>query len=212
MPRGTGRIAVTIAFVLVVIGVSTLALHPLVGRSMGAGPATTTTMPRTTTSSTTTTTTTPVGELPQTAVLPPARSPGLTSRMTALLRAVATGQPRLAYGAFFPIGAYVQTKTGYNNAEDWHVRLLGHFDADVATLHAELGAHPEAARLIGYSVDNPAAVWVVPGVEENKGPYWRVYDTTVTYAIGRQQGSFTVTTMISWRGSWYVVHLIGFNS
>ena len=210
MPRGAGRIAITLAFVLVVVGVSTVALHPFVARSTGARPATTTALPRTTTSSTTTTT--PAGVLPQTTVLPPARNPGLTLRMTALLRAVATGQPRLAYGAFFPIGAYVQTKTGSNNAEDWHVRLLGHFDEDVATLHAELGAHHEAPRLIGYSVDDPAAVWVVPGVEENKGPYWRVYDTTVTYAIGRQQGSFTVTTMISWRGSWYVVHLIGFNS
>ena len=44
------------------------------------------------------------------------------------------------------------------------------------------------------------------------GTVTELNDTTVTYAIGRRLGTITVTTMISWRGEWYVVHLIGFDS
>jgi hypothetical protein len=127
--------------------------------------------------------------------------------MAALVRAIAIGDPRLAYRSFFPVSAYVQTKAYSDAAVDWRVRLIAGFDADVATYHRELGPRAPAARLVSYAVDESAAVWVLPGEEYNKGPYWRVYDTTITYAIGRQTGSIGVTTMISWRGEWYVVHL-----
>ena len=52
-----------------------------------------------------------------------------------------------------------------------------------------------------------AAQWILPGVEYNKGSYWRVYGTTVTYTVGGESRSFPITSMISWRGEWYVVHL-----
>jgi hypothetical protein len=51
------------------------------------------------------------------------------------------------------------------------------------------------------------AVWVLPGAEYNKGSYYPVYDTTLHYRVGGQARSFTVASMISWRGRWYVVHL-----
>jgi hypothetical protein len=108
--------------------------------------------------------------------------------MRALLRAIATGNPKLGYTSFFPVGAYVQTKEYGDAAVDWHVRLLAEFDKDVATYHAGLGPRAAAARLTGYSVDDSQAVWVLPGLEFNKGPYWRVYYSTLTYAIGRQPG------------------------
>jgi len=50
-------------------------------------------------------------------------------------------------------------------------------------------------------------VWVQPGEESNKGSYWRVYGTTMQYEVDGQTGSFPVTSLISWRGEWYVVHL-----
>ena len=121
--------------------------------------------------------------------------------MTALLRAIATGDPSLSYRAFFPLAAYVQTKWYSDAAEDWHDRLLAGFDADVVVLHGELGQHAAAARLVRYSVDDPAAVWVLPGVEDNKSPYWRVYDTTLTYRIGPGMRTIAVTTMISCAGA-----------
>lgn len=212
MRQRTTTIRATLVIALLVVGVGVVLFH---GHDTPKKPApststtTTTTAPGTTTS---TTTTIPEGAFPQTSALPPAHTHDLNGRMRALLSAIATGNPAHGYGAFFPLAAYLQTKAGGGNTEDWHYRLIGHFDQDVATYHRELGPHAADAKLVGYSVDDAAAVWVVPGVEENKGPYWRIYDTTLTYAIGHQTGSLRVSTMISWRGEWYVVHLIGFNS
>ena len=47
-----------------------------------------------------------------------------------------------------------------------------------------------------------------PGEESNKLSYWRVYGTTMQYTESTaRRGSFPVTSLISWRGQWYVVHL-----
>jgi hypothetical protein len=77
----------------------------------------------------------------------------------------------------------------------------------VHTLHAQLGANASGAELVGVTVPDDQAVFVQPGEEFNKLPYWRVYGTTVHYRAGGQTGSFPVTSLISWRGQWYVVHL-----
>ena len=63
-----------------------------------------------------------------------------------------------------------------------------------------------SARFTGVTVPD-AAQWILPGVEYNKGSYWRVYGSTLNYAAGGRSGSFTIASMISWRGQWYVVHL-----
>jgi hypothetical protein len=168
---------------------------------------TTSTAPPTTTTSTTV----DVGTLPQTRALPPAATPGLSRRMRALLDAVATGAAGRGLPAFFPVSAYVQTKAYADAANDWRTRLVADFAADVRALHAELDPSGAPMRLRGYAVDDAAATWVLPGEEYNKGPYWRVYDTTVAFGIGRRQGTFVVNTMISWRGEWYVVHVASFN-
>ena len=202
-----------LATALVVVAGGVIVMHRLDGPSAAAATTTTSTTPPTTSvAPTTTITTTPSGDLPQTRALPAATTAGLRGRMTALLRAIATDDPAAGYGSFFPLPAYLQTKAGYGNASDWHYRLIGHFSEDVATYHRELGAGAPQARLVGYSVNDSQAVWVLPGVEGNKGPYWRVYYTTLNYAIGQRRGSISINTMISWRGEWYVVHLIGFNS
>ncbi len=85
-------------------------------------------------------------------------------------------------------------------------RLIPDFEQDVQALHADLGAAASTAHLIGVSVPD-AAQWILPGVEYNKGSYWRVYDTTLTYSEGGPSRSFPITSLISWRGEWYLVHL-----
>jgi len=206
--RSSTTAALVGAVVVVVAG--SLVLHRLA--ASGSAPTTTIAATTSTTDRPTTTTTVAPGTLPQTHVLPPASTPGLDVRMTELLHAIATDDPALGDRAFFPLAAYLQTKSGFGNEVDWRVRLLGHFAQDVATYHRTLGPHAGTARLVSYAVDDAQAVWVLPGMEENKGPYWRVYFTTLNYAIGARRGSITVNTMISWRGEWYVVHLIGFDS
>ncbi|HLI15569.1 MAG TPA: hypothetical protein VKV23_05910 [Acidimicrobiales bacterium] len=147
------------------------------------------------------------GELPQTDAKPTAHDPAFLARMADLLRAVATGRPALAMPAFFPLAAYLQVKAITDPAADWHDRLVADFAADIETLHAELGPDARAARFVGVSVPEQAAAWIVPGVEYNKGSYWRVYGTQLEYALGGRIGRFTITSLISWRGEWYVVHL-----
>ena len=158
------------------------------------------------TTTTTTTTTIPPGELPQTKVLPSASGPAFLSRMRGLLAAIASDEPARAMPAFFPLAAYLQVKAIPDPAVDWHTRLIANFYQDIGTFHAALGPNAATARFVSVSVPN-AAEWILPGVEYNKGSYWRVYDTVVNYTIGGRAGQFTVTSMISWRGEWYVVHL-----
>jgi hypothetical protein len=123
-----------------------------------------------------------------------------------LWRAVVDGNPAEAQPFFFPLGAYIQVKGISNPVHDYQTRLIANFDQDVASLHAALGASAGSASFTTVTVP-PAAQWIAPGVESNKGSYWRVYGTSVSYTAGGQSRSFPITSMISWRGEWYVVHL-----
>jgi hypothetical protein len=206
---------IVVATLVVTASASALSLQ-LADRVQPATAASTTTSstpaPTTTSRPPPTTTTIAVGSLPQTRALPPAITRGLTQRMRALVSAIGAGDAGLGISSFFPLHAYLQTKIYADAAHDWRTRLIPEFAADLHALHRALDPTSAPMRLLGYSVDDGAAVWVLPGEEFNKGPYWRVYDTTVSYAIGALRGSFSVNTMISWRGEWYVAHVANFNT
>ena len=218
--RGHGRAA----FLTVVV--ATFAVAGILGwrLSRPASGTTTTAPPSTTPPSTTqrtttslppvqsTTTTVPVGSLPQTPALPPAVTHGLTQRIRDLLEAIATDDVTYGIPAFFPVQAYVQTKSYSDAAHDWKTRLIPEYAVDIGALHRTIDPSGSPLRLLGYAVDDPSSIWVLPGEEFNKGPYWRVYYATVSYGAGGQRGSFTINTMISWRGEWYVSHIASFNS
>jgi hypothetical protein len=157
-------------------------------------------------SRTTTPPTTDPGALPQTAELPAATDPLFQARVHDLWRAVVDGNPTEALPFFFPLRAYIQVKGISDPVHDYQTRLIPNFEQDVQSLHALLGGAGGSASYVSVSVPH-AAQWIVPGVEYNKGSYWRVYGTTVTYRAGGRIRSFPITSMISWRGEWYVVHL-----
>ena len=117
-------------------------------------------------------------------------------------------RPSVALPAFFPLGAYRQVKAISNPDGDYSSRLIAAYEEDIHTLHGKLGSQASGAQLTGVDVPESQAVWVQPGAEYNKGSYWRVYGATLKYSTpdGRS-GAFPVTSMISWRGEWYVVHL-----
>ena len=114
--------------------------------------------------------------------------------------------PALASPFFFPESAYLQVKDIQDPAGDYQSRLIVNYGVDIHALHAQLGdaASRGAHR---HSVPNEQAQWITPGTEYNKGSYWRVYGSTLNYTVDGQSGSFPVTSLISWRGQWYVVHL-----
>ena len=115
-----------------------------------------------------------------------------------------SGDPAAATPAFFPLSAYLQVKAIADPAHDYKTRLVADFDQDIMALHARV---PASATFQSVSVPT-AAQWILPGAEYNKGSYWRVYGTRVTYEVSGQTRQFTIASMISWRGEWYVVHLL----
>jgi hypothetical protein len=151
-------------------------------------------------------TTTDPGTLPQTAQLPSASDLQFQARVQDLWRAVVDGNPTEALPFFFPLSAYIQIKAISDPVYDYQTRLIANFAQDVNALHATLGASAGSAIYTGVTVP-AAAQWIVPGVEYNKGSYWRVYGTAISYLAGGERRSFPITSMISWRGEWYVVHL-----
>lgn len=207
--RPRGRRARNVAGV---VGVSVLAAGVLVlwlwtssaGRSATTVPSST----GASAAAATTVTTVDPGALPQTDTLPVATAADEQNRARQLLAAVVADNPDAAIVAFFPRAAYLQVKALTNAGGDYDQRLVAQFRADVHARHAQVvaGARstPEFVRL--DVVATP--VWVVPGVESNKGSYWRVYDSQLRYTVDGTDRSLPIKSLISWRGQWYVVHLV----
>lgn len=167
-------------------------------------PATSTT---TTVATTTTTTIDDPGALPQTSVQPTTTSATFQRGVEALWKGIVTDDAQAAAPFFFPLSAYRQVKGISDPEHDYRTRLLANYAVDLSALHRQLGADASRAQLVGLDVPAGAAVWIRPGVEYNKGAYWRVYGSRLRYTIDGVAHSFPVTSLISWRGEWYVVHL-----
>jgi hypothetical protein len=154
------------------------------------------------------TTTTTLG---QTMAKPPAHSAPLDARMRNFFTGLATNNNELAISAFLPQSAYVVIKSGSNNAVDWKYRLIDHdFIPQLKTLRHQFGADLATATYLGYHVNEAEAHICPVGREENKAPYWQAYMTTIDFTMKNVTRHLTVNTMISWRGGWFIVHVIGY--
>jgi hypothetical protein len=150
------------------------------------------------------------GKLPQTKDKPPASSPALDARAATLWDAIVHDDPDRAMPFFFPVTAYEQVKGIPNPASDWRRRLVAAYKRDVHALHKRLGEHAADAKLLRADVPQDRARWVEPNEESNTLGYYRVYGTRLAYEVDGKERSLEVTSLISWRGEWYVVHLSGF--
>jgi hypothetical protein len=149
------------------------------------------------------------GLLPQTRDMPPPTG-AVETRALALWDAIVKDDPDRAMPFFFPLGAYEQTKAIAKPAADWKHRLVANYVRDIQALHKKLGSKGASAQLVGVEVPTENAQWVPPGDEGNKTGYFRVYGARLRYEVDGRPGAFDVSSMISWRGEWYVVHLSGF--
>ena len=147
------------------------------------------------------------GALPQTTASPAASGPVFDAAMADLWTAVTTGDAAQASAAFFPLPAYLQVKTVPDPAADWRDRLLGDFTRDVAAAHDLVGQQGGAATLVGVDVPTGVARWVPPGTCANRVGYWHVAQARLVYLSSGLVRSFGIASLISWRGTWYVVHL-----
>ncbi len=148
--------------------------------------------------------------LPQTNDRPKASGAAFDARAAALFAAIVSDNPDDAMPFFFPVHAYEQVKAITNPAGDWRRRLVAAYARDIHKLHAKLGAEPEKATLTRIEVPEDRARWVEPNEEGNKLGYYRVYGARILYEVDGKPRSFEVTSLISWRGEWYVVHLSAF--
>lgn len=150
--------------------------------------------------------------LPQTDARPSLESPVFQRRIAALANSIRSGDAEPALDAFFPVVAYQQVKDVAKPERDHKFRLIANFKRDIAEYHRALGgADAAAAKFEGVTVPEKDARWMAPGSEGNKLGYFRVLRSRLRFTLpsGRSR-DFELTSMISWRGEWYVVHLHGF--
>ncbi|MCC6522524.1 MAG: hypothetical protein IT373_07670 [Polyangiaceae bacterium] len=149
--------------------------------------------------------------LPQTDDRPSATSPQFQRHVELLFRAIVADDPAMAEVVFFPRVAYEQVKDIKKPGADWKHRLMKAFERDVHEYHKLLGKEPDKARLLGLDLKDDKAKWMKRGSEGNKLGYWRITRSKLRYAdaTGREK-SLEVTSFISWRGEWYLVHLHGY--
>jgi hypothetical protein len=149
--------------------------------------------------------------LPQTRDRPSAESPSFQSRLDLLVAAIAHDDPERALPAFFPRVAYEQVKAVANPGRDWEQRLVGAFRRDIHEYHALLGSEARLARLDALVLDERRVRWMEPGAEGNRLGYHRVTRSRLRLRLASGAvRELELTSLIAWRGEWYVVHLHGF--
>jgi len=100
-------------------------------------------------------------------------------------------------------------KTGVlsDPSSDYAGRLIAFYDLDVPAYHQALGSDGGSAVLVSIDADPSLARWIPPGTCENKMGYWHLPGVRLVYRTTSGVHSFAVASLISWRGTWYVVHL-----
>jgi len=149
--------------------------------------------------------------LPQTEDKPRTDSAFFTAAAARLFDAIVKDDADLALPFFFPVAAYEQVKDVQNPSRDWQQRLVRLFRRDVHDYHKALGRRRNEAKFVRLEVPEARAEWMKPGREGNRLGYFRVLRSRLIYTDhdGKER-SLEVTSLISWRGEWYVVHLHGF--
>ena len=141
---------------------------------------------------------------------PTATDPNFMARLQAYWQHVLVGKAGPADDIFFPRAAYLQVKELSNAGGDWDTRLYYDYTMDLTADHqlATTGAPTGASiKVLGVDVPDASVRWVPPGVEVNSIGYWQVSYARVRYSVAGQERSFAISSMISWRGQWYFVHL-----
>jgi hypothetical protein len=149
--------------------------------------------------------------LPQTEDRPSVSSERFQRRMQRVADSILTGDLERARASFFPLVAYAQVKDVQKPERDYRYRLMAHFERDLLEYRKRLGKDIEHVEFLGVTVPEGRVEWMKPGKEGNRLGYFRVLRSALRFRLPNgKELSFELTSMISWRGEWYVVHLHGF--
>jgi hypothetical protein len=124
-----------------------------------------------------------------------------------LWRGIRGDSPHTALYAFFPLRAYEQVKAIADPDGDYTGRLLADYRLDLAAAHELLAPRPADARLIRVIVAQAYVHWVPPGACYNRVGYYEAPNSRLVYRLAGQVRSVGIASLISWRGTWYVIHL-----
>ncbi len=148
--------------------------------------------------------------LPQTKDLPGTDSAFFKQIGPTLFKAIVDNNPELMLPYFMPVPVYEKLKDSKNPPRDWKYRLFAQLKRDIERYHRALGSKRERAHFVALDVVPEDALWMKPGREYNKLPYYRLFGSSLRYVDYRgRERRFEVSALFSWRGEWYVVHLNG---
>lgn len=149
--------------------------------------------------------------LPQTDARPSTTDARFKRRMQRLADAIVSGDVEQARSSFFPLVAYAQVKDVQKPERDYRFRLMSNFQRDLREYRKALGHEAGHAEFLGVEVPEARVAWMKPGKEGNRLGYFRVLRSKLRFRLpGGKERSLELTSLISWRGEWYVVHLHGF--
>lgn len=136
--------------------------------------------------------------------------PELQAKGKLLWQAIVDDTPEVAASFFFPKEAYVHVKAAKNPEGDWRWRLWKHFERDLHALHKSQGQALAKATFKGLRIPPKRPHWAAPGNEYNRLGYWRAYGSQLTYELRGRERHVPISSLISWKSQWYVVHMTGF--
>ncbi len=149
--------------------------------------------------------------LPQTKEKPSSDDALFKARSRALWDAIVQDKPELAAEFFFPKIAYLDVKASQRPGRDWTNRLMAHFNRDIHKYHRKLGRNRDKLTFERIKIEPARVQWIKPGREYNKIGYYRVTRSQIVFRnVHGNIAALELTSLISWRGHWYVVHLDGF--
>ena len=136
--------------------------------------------------------------------------PELQARAKLLWQAILEDKPEVAVSFFFPKDAYVHVKAAKNPEGDWRWRLWKNFERDVHAMNKTQGESLRRATFKELHIQEKKPHWAAPGNEYNRLGYWRVYGAHLVYELRGRERFLPISSLISWKREWYVVHFTGF--
>ena len=100
----------------------------------------------------------------------------------------------------------MKTGTLANPTSDYEERLLAFYRLDLDAYRAALGLHPGLTSFLGVNAAPSYAGLIPAHVCENNVAYWHLPGVRLVYKENGVDKSFSIASLISWRGVWYVVH------
>ena len=136
---------------------------------------------------------------------PPPAEGDASSRVEKLVEAIRKNKPSIGDPFFFPGAEFPEVK-GIKNPSKYFDYLLAVYHKDIQTIREKL-SDPDHVKLVRFGLGR-GRNWIPHGKEGNKVPYYATYKSPLVLLDGKQERTFYVRTMITWKGQWVCTHLL----